>query len=67
MIEATFFRLLMPALGSAALQTPSRVAASRRAVDLAPITTRADEKHPPTARSATKALPEKKQNLSQHG
>jgi len=37
------------------------------ALDLAPITTRADEEHPPTDRSATKALPEKKQNLSQHG
>jgi len=65
MIKATFFRLLMPEVGGAALQAASRVAASGTAVDLAPITTRADEEHPPTARSATKALPEKKRSLSE--
>jgi hypothetical protein len=66
MIEAAFLRLLMPALGGAALEAASRFATSGRAIDLAPITTRADKELTPTAWSAAKALAEKKRNLSEH-
>jgi hypothetical protein len=66
MIEATFLRLLMPEIGGAALPAASRLATNRIAVDLAPVTTRADEEHASTAWSTAKALPEKKLDLSQH-
>jgi hypothetical protein len=56
----------MPEIGVAELQATSDAATSWRAVDLATVTSRANEEHSPTARSATKALPEKKRNLGQH-
>jgi hypothetical protein len=66
MIELTFLRLLMPEIGGAQLQAASRFAALGTAVDLATITMRADEEHPPTAWGTAKALPEKKLNFGQH-
>jgi len=66
MIEAAFLRSLMPEIGSAQLQAASQVAAVRATVDLATITMRADEEHPPTAWRTAKALSEKQLNLSQH-
>jgi hypothetical protein len=65
-IEAAFFRSLMPEIGGAQLQAASQVAAVRATVDLAAITMRADEEHPPTAWRTAKALSEKQLNLSQH-
>ena len=66
MIELTFLGLLMPEIGGAQLQTASLFAAAGAAVDLATITMRADEEHPPTAWRTAKALPEKQLNLSKH-
>jgi hypothetical protein len=66
MIKAAFLRSLMPEIGGAQLQTTSRIATTGTAIDLAAITMRTDEEHPPTAWSPAKALPEKQFHIRQH-
>lgn len=65
-IEAAFFRLLMPAIGGTPLLAESRHPAGVAAIDLIMVTTRADEEAPPTLRGAAKALPKQQLILGQH-
>jgi len=65
-IEAAFFRLLMPTVGGSSLSAESRHPAGVAAIGLITVTTRADEEHLSALRSAAKALPKKQLILGQH-
>jgi hypothetical protein len=56
-IETTFFRLLMAAIGDAVFSEAGKFATEFAAVGLLLVTARADEEHIATARRETKALP----------
>jgi hypothetical protein len=65
-IEAAFFRLLMPAVGDAPLLAEGRHPTGVAAIGLIMVTTRADEEDLSALRSAAKALPKKQLILGQH-
>lgn len=66
-IEATFFGLLMAAIGDAVFNATGEFATEDAAVDLSPITMWADEEHNATARRRTKALPKSSLTDIRHG
>lgn len=65
-IEATFFGLLMAAIGDAVFSEAVAFATGFATVDLLLITTRADEENSATARRETKALPKGGRTIIRH-
>jgi hypothetical protein len=66
-VEPSFFRLLMAAIGLAQLQPASELAAVRTAICLSSLTTGANEKQSAATRRAAKALPKWSLTLLMHG
>ena len=65
-IESSFFGLLVTAIGLAQLKPAGLLATGIAAIDLSPLTLRADEKENAATRRAAKALPEWSVTLIRH-